>query len=55
MRCCNDGKVTTQGGFDFLIEVIAIISLISLVPFQSDNNKKGLPVIMRKKHQVNPR
>lgn len=30
MGCRHDGKVATEGSFDFLIEMIAIILLISL-------------------------
>lgn len=35
MGCRHDGKVATKGGFDFLIEVIARISFISLFLVQS--------------------
>jgi hypothetical protein len=51
MRCGNDGKISTQGRFDILIEVIAT-NLLALkehgMPGTGSKDEEGLPGALRR-------
>lgn len=53
VRSCDDGEVPAQGGFDFLVKVVAEVDEIQIIKFEGKKlGLKGINVMAEKKSSI---